>query len=179
MTAICSFIKRALSCPLFVYGSLAATCFIALAAALTAEAVFLLEPCPLCIYQRIPFAIGLVLGLIGVLKRKSWGISTILTAVLSLNFFINSAIALYHSGVELHWWESALEGCTVPESFFTDTSDQSMLENIFSAPTARCDQIPWADPFFDLSMANYNVMLCAGMAIFCLLVIAVKRCPIK
>src|SRR5690606_22429449 len=83
-----------------------------------------------------------------------------------LTFLINSAIAFYHSGVEQKWWRSAVEGCAVPR---LGDNPQSLLENILSAPTARCDEIPWADPILGLSMANYNVVLCLGMAALCLI----------
>ena len=42
---------------------------------------------------------------------------------------------------------------------------QSMLENILSAPTGNCAEIPWQDPILGLSMANYNVILCLGIAV--------------
>ena len=66
-----------------------------------------------------------------------------------------AAIASYHTGVEQHWWASALEGCKV--SF--DTGEKSLMERIMSTPAARCDEIPWADPVLNLSMAAWNVIV--------------------
>lgn len=137
-----------------------------LIAALTAEVAFGLEPCPLCLYQRIPFLMAAILAIIGLITRKNNGLKIVLTALCAVLFLANTGIAFYHTGVELHWWRSAIEGCLVPS--FT-TQDQSLLENILSAPSARCDEIPWADPILGLSMANYNVLLCLALFAGCAL----------
>lgn len=134
----------------------------ALGAAFFSEAFLGLEPCRLCIYQRWPFAIAVVLGVVGLMapfKRS-------LLAVLSLNFLSNSAIAFYHTGVEQKWWQSAVEGCEV--IFSEPDPNLSPLENILSTPMARCEDIPWQDPILGLSMANYNVIFCLGLAVLCL-----------
>lgn len=157
--------KKILSSPVSTFGAVFLISAIALASAFIAEVIFELEPCILCVYQRIPFVIGLALGLTGlILEYKPYN-GKLLLPVLSLNFFINALIAFYHTGVERHWWRSAVEGCAAPNF---DTSPQSILENIMSAPSARCDEIPWADPILGLSMANYNVVLCLGLSIACL-----------
>lgn len=134
----------------------------ALAAALFSEAFLGLEPCRLCIYQRWPFVIAIIVAIIGLLtpfKRALLG-------CLSFNFLCNSAIAFYHTGVEQKWWESAVEGCEV---FFGEPDPNlSPLENILSTPMAKCSDIPWQDPLIGLSMANYNIIFCFGLAILCL-----------
>ena len=168
-----AFIKKALGCPIAVFGGIAAISFFSLAAALYSEVVLGLEPCILCIYQRIPFVIGIVLGLTGLALRKKEAIGNILLALLGVNFLSNAAIAFYHTGVEQKWWASAVEGCAVPN--FTETSEQSILENILSAPTANCAEIPWQDPILGLSMANYNIILCLGIMGVCLLSILVRN----
>ena len=151
------------------------TSFIALAAAFIAEGFLELEPCILCIYQRYPFALGLFLGLVGLALRKRICAVRAILAVTSINFFLNSALAFYHTGVEQHWWKSAVEGCAVP--LFEDNSNKSILENIMSAPLGNCSEIPWQDPILGLSMANYNIALCLFLAVFCgLSAILTKKC---
>ena len=144
---------------------IALTSFVALSAAFIAEGFLELEPCILCIYQRYPFAIGLALGLIGLALRKRLCAVRAILAITSINFLVNSAIAAYHTGVEQHWWKSAVEGCAVP--LFEDNSNKSILENIMSAPLGDCSKIPWQDPIIGLSMANYNIALCLFLAVFC------------
>lgn len=135
----------------------------------------------LCIYQRIPFLLALLFSVAGLIlckvkkdKKKSCALAGLMAAN-ALVFLINSGIATYHSGVERHWWKSAVEGCAVP---YLGDEPQTILENILSAPTARCDEIPWADPLFGLSMANYNVALCLGLFAVCALgTYCIKRRP--
>lgn len=141
----------------------------ALGTAFASEAFLGLEPCRLCIYQRWLFAIAVVLGTVGAFlpfKRSILGF-------LSLNFLANSGIAFYHTGVEQKWWESAVEGCAV---IFTEPVEgQSILENIMSTPMARCEDIPWQDPLFGFSMANYNIVFCFTLAVICLAGAVQKR----
>ena len=132
----------------------------ALTAALTAQYVFGLEPCILCLYQRAPFVIALVLAVIGLafFRQKSAPV----VALCALAFAANAVIAFYHVGVEQHWWKSFLEGCAVPD---LGSDPAALLDNIMNAPAVRCDEIAWKDPVFGQSMAFYNVILCAGLAL--------------
>jgi disulfide bond formation protein DsbB len=136
----------------------------ALGAALYSEVALGLEPCILCVYQRIPYLAVIIFGLIGLALKTKKGVAGFMIGLSGLALFINSGIALYHSGVEQAWWTSALEGCAVPA--FGD-EPQSIIENIMSAPTGNCAEIPWQDPIFGFSMANYNVLVCLGLALIC------------
>lgn len=169
--------KKLLSSPRAVFSGIADVSVLSLAAALTAEIAFGLEPCILCIYQRIPFVLAAIISLIALSLRAKPGnnMAPTLAGVCSLLFLINSGIALFHSGVERHWWKSPIEGCAVPP---LGENAQSILENILSAPTSRCDEIPWADPILGLSMANYNVLLCLGLSGVCLAaMLSLKQSP--
>ncbi|MCB1651009.1 MAG: disulfide bond formation protein B [Alphaproteobacteria bacterium] len=157
-------ILKILSCPVVVFGGLAALCVAALAAAFGSEAFLGLEPCILCVYQRWPYAIVALLSLIGLAMRKNQVAARGLIGLNGLAFLLNSVIAFYHTGVEQKWWVSKVEGCKVPS--FSD-KPQSILENIMSAPTANCAEIPWQDPLLGLSMANYNAIMCFGLFILC------------
>ncbi len=148
--------------PTPVLFGVAAVSILALAAAFASEAFLGLEPCKLCIYQRWPYALVAVFSLGGIaLSDKFRRAPLWILLADACAFAINSGIALYHSGVERHWWKSALDGCLVPNM---SAEPQSFLENILSAPAGRCDEIPWADPLLGLSMANYNVAM--GLALF-------------
>ena len=137
-----------------------------LAFAYTAQYVFGLEPCILCLYQRVPFAIAIFLGLTGLFFRNTSPPASLICIGLSAPVFLaNAVIAFYHTGVEQKWWKSAFEACRI--NF--DTSNENLLESILKAPTARCDEIPWSDPILNLSMANYNIALSLGMAVLCIL----------
>lgn len=149
----------------FAFIALAVFSMLAIVGALVAQYVFHLAPCPLCIYQRIPYFIAIFLGAAGVYfeKQQQFVFCNITLGVLSLNFLVNTAIAAFHSGVERQWWKG-LQGCSAPDM---SGSLEDILEQIRNAPIARCDEIPWADPVLGLSMANYNVLICFIVALYC------------
>ncbi len=154
-----------LGTPGAVFAFLVFVCVFSLAAAFFAEGFLGLEPCHLCVYQRYPFALGALIGIVGLVKRGHLRFSIGLLALSSVNYLTNAGIAFYHTGVERHWWESS-ELCRLPDFA---ANGQTLIENILSDPGGRCDEIPWADPLLGLSMANYNVILCAGLALLCAL----------
>ncbi len=43
--------------------------------------------------------------------------------------------------------------------------DQILTDIQNRTKAVRCDEIPWADPILNLSMANYNVIFCLGLAV--------------
>jgi len=155
-------------CPFAMLMGLGLISFLALAAAFASEIFLGLEPCILCIYQRWPFAIVIALAVIGMAACKkaenSKNIGSIFVGLSGLTLAANGAIAFYHTGVEQKWWVSAVEGCAVPQ---LSGNTQNWIENIMSAPTANCAEIPWQDPIIGLSMANYNVLLGFGLAALC------------
>ncbi len=138
--------------------SIVATSVAALAAVFISQYGFGLHPCHLCIYQRWPFAVLIVLGLLGAFIEK---FRTPAIALSSLIFLTNAGIALFHSGVERKWW-AGLEGCSTPDMSGTI---EELMARIEATAVTRCDEIAWE--MFGLSMANYNVILCTGGAIAC------------
>lgn len=140
---------------------------LALATALSSEIFLGLEPCALCITQRWGFVIAAVLSIAGLILRKRPNISAAMAGFSGVSFLATGGVAVYHTGVEQKWWVSAVEGCSAPASFLDE--NQSWIDNIMSAPAGRCDEIPWVDPLLGLSMANYNIALCGGMAVICLI----------
>lgn len=158
---------RVFSSP-FIFLALALFSAAALASALVAQYAFGLHPCQLCIYQRVPFVIAIFIGLFGYyIERKNvTRLRNAALGLLGLTFLANAFIAGFHTGVERKWWKG-LEGCSAPDM---TGSMAEILERIKSAPIARCDEIPWADPIFGLSMANYNFIFCCGIALYCAIV---------
>ncbi len=163
MKMLLNYLDPVLSRPAVAGAVLAGLSAAALAMAFIAEQVFRLDPCILCLYQRVPYALAIMLGLMTVWiyfmvpRASAWTLS-----MLGLTFSANSIIAFYHTGVERGWWKSFLEGCAVPALEGNITDVLAQIEARTDAP--RCDEIPWADPVLGLSMANYNVVLCIALA---------------
>ncbi|MCC6598479.1 MAG: disulfide bond formation protein B [Alphaproteobacteria bacterium] len=165
MNKIISIVKTCSCAPARVLMLSAAISILALAAAFASEAFLGLEPCKLCIYQRWPYVLAAGIAFAGLIARGKYPQLPAHALLLSAPvYLLNAGIAFYHSGVERHWWKSAIDGCVIPGFGKTE---QSFLENILSAPAGRCDEIPWADPLLGLSMANYNIALCLALFALC------------
>jgi len=155
------------SCPVAVFTLVLGVSIAALAAAILSEIFLGLEPCRLCIHQRWGFVVAGVFALIGLILRKRPKAAASMAGLSGLAFLATSAIATYHTGVEQKWWVSAVEGCSVPTSF--STQDPNWMDNIMATPSKSCDEIAWQDPLLGLSMANYNIILCFGMFVICMI----------
>lgn len=116
-----------------------------------------LAPCPLCIWQRWPHLVALVIALLAVtlLRRQRRVLSLLgMAAVL-----FGAGVAVYHAGIERKWWTGP-DTCTSGD-ISALTTDQLMAQ-IMSAPLVRCDEIVW--DFLGLTMASWNAILSVGLA---------------
>lgn len=106
-----------------------------------------LPPCEMCIWQRWPHFIAIVLGLVALPMVQARRPLVMLAA---LAVWVSAGIAVYHLGVEQHWWQ----GPTACTSGLTAGAD--MLKSILAAPVVRCDAIPFV--FLGLSLAAWNAL---------------------
>ncbi|TNE41887.1 MAG: disulfide bond formation protein B, partial [Alphaproteobacteria bacterium] len=127
----------------------------ALGTVFIAQYVFDLYPCVLCLYQRWPYAVVIVIALLGLLLQRRMGPAPFLL-LCALAFLATAGIGFYHVGVEQGWWQGSAE-CV------GDTSKALTVEQlkaqIMSAPLVRCNEIAWS--MFGISMAGYNVIAAA------------------
>ncbi|MBI4185349.1 MAG: disulfide bond formation protein B [Proteobacteria bacterium] len=138
------------SAPLAIAAAAAAS----LAVAFAAEYLGGLAPCVLCLYQRWAFAAALVLGLAGAAGHARPPLARAAVGAGALAFLAGAAIAAYHTGVERHWWASALAACGGGGA--QATTVEALTRQLLATPAVRCDEIPWA--LFGLSIANYNLL---------------------
>ncbi len=125
--------------------------------AYTAEYVFGLEPCILCLYQRVPFAIAGVLAIAALALAPERRAMVI--ALCGLVFLVNAGIAFYHVGVEQHWWAS-VTGCGDPGGGALTL--EQLRAALLSKPLKACDEVDWT--FLGISMATYNVPYSLALA---------------
>ena len=131
---------------------------LALAGALAGQYIFLLHPCPLCIYQRIPYALILVVSLPSYFFIKSQKSLYYIAIICNLLFLVGSGIAAYHTGVEYGFFP-APTACSGGGS--EGQSLEEMRAAIMNAPLVSCAQA--MAYIFGLSMAAWN-MLAAFLA---------------
>ncbi len=138
--------------------AIVAVAMAALSMALIAQDLYDLEPCILCLYQRLPYIATALLALLALkLPPGSNGIAAIV-GLCGVIYLIGSGIAVYHVGVEQHWWVSGCTGAGVGEMSF----DQ--LRSALTSKAAKaCDDIDWT--LFGISMAMYNVVFSAGLGL--------------
>jgi disulfide bond formation protein DsbB len=135
----------------------------ALGFAFLAQYGFGLEPCVLCLYQRWPFAAALVLAALALALIRGGRSPAPALALAGLALAGNAGLALYHVGVEQHWWQGTV-ACTAAATGAMTL--EAMKAAILAAPVVRCDEVAWR--FLGLSMAGWNVPLSAGLGLFAL-----------
>ena len=137
----------------------------ALATVFIAQYGFHLQPCELCLLQRYPYGVAILLTVAALgLKLDAKALRTVL-GLCFLTFAVNGGIALYHVGVEQHWWAGP-QACTAGSGTVTSVEDlAAMLSKPADIP--MCDQPSWF--LFGVTMAGYNLLACIGMAAFCVL----------
>jgi len=118
-----------------------------------------LPPCEMCHWQRWPHIAAAVVGLggglaiwTGILDRRNAVPLALATAALVA---LSGAIAVYHAGVEWHWWKGP-SACT--GSAFRLQGGPLDL----NAPVVMCDHAAWR--LFGLSLAGYNALISLSAA---------------
>lgn len=148
---------HALARPRVAAGLLLAASVLALATAYAAQYIGGLEPCPLCLYQRVPYAVGGALAAASLVTRAT-GPLALLLALAAAAYFVNTWIAFYHVGVENNLWTSAVCTDTAPAI----TSIEDLRKALARPPPKPCDAVEWT--LFGISMAGYNVIVSSGLA---------------
>ncbi len=126
---------------------------IALGAALVSQYAFGLEPCALCVYQRWPYGIAIVLALAAATRPPAGPARAGLLVVGGLVLWVGTLVAAYHVGVEQGWWLDTLAcgGIAIPEG-----DPQAVLDQLLSRDAVSCDVVTFS--VFGVSMAGYNAM---------------------
>jgi len=135
----------------------------ALSAALVAQFGFGLLPCPLCLYQRVPYVAAAAIALVMLLVRPGSKLGAALVGLCALAFFAGASIALFHVGVEQHWWQG-LASCT--SQGIAGAQSVEDLAALLSKPVkiASCDSVQWS--MFGVSMAGYNLLASVALSAF-------------
>jgi len=124
---------------------------IALISAYLIEYVLGHQPCNLCLIERIPYGLSLILiSLILYLKKSE----KFLTLLLILTFIFSFAISFYHLGIEQGiFQESAV--CGVKD--FSENITKEELLNQFNEKTVSCKDVTFR--VFGLSLTTINIFI--------------------
>jgi len=132
----------------------------ALGAALVMEHWVGLAPCALCLLERWPYRVAIILSLLAIVVPPRLGRALLMLVVLTI--LADVAIAFIHVGVEEHWWPSPLPECAAPH--FVAGSIAQRLASMPLRPAKPCDSPSYLIPGLPLSLAAMNLMFAAGFA---------------
>ncbi len=129
-----------------------------LGSALASQYIGGLQPCVLCVYQRLPYVAVIMIA--GAALFLPSGPRAVALALAGLALFTGTGIAIFHLGVEQHWWQGTAE-CGSLEAGGATLED--LRAQILAAPTVRCDEVAWS--LLGISMAGYNALVSLGLGI--------------
>ena len=120
-------------------------------------------PCNLCLWQRWPHIIIVLIVVIAFFVRMP----RLVLMAIAITAATSVILATYHAGVEWQLW-SGPEGCTASLTSGDDLT--SLTDSLLTTPVVRCDQLAWS--FLGLSMAGWNSLFSLDIcliALICLL----------
>lgn len=114
-----------------------------------------LAPCPLCLEQRVPWYIMIVLsGALAFAPASVWPAQARkVLFVIAVGLVVWSAyLGLYHAGVEYKWWPGP-STCTTGGAPVDGAID---LNQLGGTKIPMCDIVPWS--MFGISLAGFNFL---------------------
>jgi disulfide bond formation protein DsbB len=130
-----------------------------IAGALVFEHVVGLQPCPLCLRQRIPYYAAMPVALATALlpARGRW--AQLGLGVLALIFLVSAALGVQHAGVEWGWWPGPSDCAGAPAPSPGGMGD--FLNRLQTTRVVSCTEAAWR--FLGLSLAGWNVVISLGL----------------
>lgn len=129
-----------------------------------------LSPCEMCWWQRWAYFAAIALLLPGLIPRTPARARRLVLILGGLAFLVGGGVALFHTGVEQHWWRG-FTACTAPMGGSGGLDD--LRAAILAAPVTRCDEIPWS--LFGLSIAGFNAIASFALALFAFIAATAQR----
>ncbi|MBN8530266.1 MAG: disulfide bond formation protein B [Alphaproteobacteria bacterium] len=132
---------------------------LALGGALVSQYGFGLRPCHLCLWQRVPYAVTLLLAVVAWTLRANTSRAGLVAWLCTIVFVAGGILASYHAAVE---WRliAGPDGCT--GEITPGMSLEDLQARINGAAAVRCDEP--ALVVLGLSMAGWNAVLSFGLA---------------
>jgi disulfide bond formation protein DsbB len=130
-----------------------------------------LPPCALCLVERWPYRIVIVLGLLAAVVPTRLSRLILILAVVCL--LADAAIAAVHVGVEFGWWPSPLPECAAPH--FSAGSIAERLASMPARPAKPCDDPTFLIPAIPVSLAAMNLVYAVAFAGALTAAIAARR----
>lgn len=142
-------------------GAVLAASVAVLGAALLSQYWGGLTPCELCLLERWPWWVAIVLSAAAWLAGSRVA-PPIPAGLLALVFLASAGVAFYHVGVEQHWFAGPT-ACTA--SGVEATSVDALRAQLLGKQPVMCDQVQWS--LFGISLAGWNLLASLVLAWLC------------
>tara|TARA_B100002051_G_C16734609_1_gene640417 strand:+ start:1113 stop:1595 length:483 start_codon:yes stop_codon:yes gene_type:complete len=109
------------------------------------------EPCNLCVFERIPYLVSIILISFLIFTNK---FEKIIIVVLALVFILGTIISFYHYGIEEGFFSESML-CDLRNEQFNLNKNELLKE--LEKKTVSCKDVTFR--FFGLSLATINTML--------------------
>ena len=125
--------------------------FVALISAFFIEHVLGHQPCNLCLIERIPYGLSImiIMGILLIKKNQKF-----LVLLLILTFAFSLAISLYHFGIEQNFFQES-SVCGV-KSLTESITKEDLLKQL-SEKTISCKDVTFR--IFGLSLTSINIVI--------------------
>ena len=115
------------------------------------------QPCKLCLYERIPYFLSILLIAKIFLIR---GYEKVTLLILSLIFIISSILAFYHFGIEQGFFKESL-ACAV-ENLSENLTKEDLLKEL-SQNSISCKDVSFS--IFGISLAAINTIFSIALSV--------------
>ena len=131
------------------YSLIILMCFSSICYAFFVEYILDYKPCALCKYQRVPYILGLIIGLFSFVKPSNKR----LIFFIFLTFLISMTLSAYHVGIEQELYQSVFN-CS--DDNLSILEEGKLLESL-SVINPDCRNVNFA--VFGVSLATINFVL--------------------
>jgi disulfide bond formation protein DsbB len=121
-----------------------------------------LAPCELCLTERWPWAVAIVVAFVTTMAG-SRPASPWVPLLLGLVFAAGSGLAFYHVGVEQHWFAGP-SACTATAG--TPATLEALKAQLLHQQPVRCDEPAWT--LWGISLAGWNLLASLLMTGVCI-----------
>lgn len=126
----------------------------ALAVAFGAQTYLGMAPCELCLWERWPYRLLILLGVLALVLPPAARRALLWLGVLAL--LADIGIAFVHVGVERHWWPSPLPECSA--SNLVTGNLTALMNSLPARPAKPCDAPNFLLPGVPLSFATMDLL---------------------
>jgi disulfide bond formation protein DsbB len=141
---------------------IAAVAAATLAGAWFFELVLKLDPCPLCLDQRVPYYIAVPLALLVgwiALDARRERMTRLGLALLGLVLLTGAGYGVYHAGIEWGFWQGpaacAVGGPVRPDDILSSLKGTQRV--------ISCSEAAWR--FLGISLAGYNALIAGALSL--------------